>query len=351
MDSSIWPDLVVAIPDGEISAAQFDDPLVVEKEIVHAGDFAKYDLSGKVTARYNITEDHLNHWHKTFAEMAKDSVEVPMPLEHTRSPEARRATLIGTERRKNNKGVESLFGKVKFKDVKAKEALSTSQVSVFVPKQSGKFKMPIEHVAFTDYPVISTLEPFNIVASYFGEAMNEDDDMTLRDLATQAGVDPAITDEQQLLMALSQKLAAIPKAPVPPAPAPAPVGPPRPPMRFSKDQLPVVDPLVLQMVKENRQLKLSRLSEGNNARITPAQRKILEDRFCSDDAISLSHAVGNSEDFDAAIRMIEAGSPIRGEQKTGPQAMALSKDETPTSNRLVANAEQRAKDAKEQYIS
>jgi hypothetical protein len=359
MDSSVWLDLVLAMPDGEISASASDDPLIVEKELVHVGEFAKYDeKTGKVVAKYNITEDYLNHWQKTFAQMAKESVDVPMPLMHTKNPEARRATLVGVDRRKNSKGVESLFGKVKFKDAKSKENLSASQVSIYVPKKSGKYDMPIEHVAFTDYPVISTLEPFNIVASYLGEyedailLQNEDDDMTLKDLAIQAGLDPALTDEQQILMALSQKLAAAnaAKPPVPPAAPPGPPRPPMPPGRFSRDNNgeQKLSGALLSTVRELRQMKLSRLSTGEDARITPAQAKLLADKYCTDDALAFSHLDGASDDFDTTIEVLQAGSPIRGAQKTGPQAMALSKDETQTKNRLVANAEARAAAAKEQ---
>lgn len=352
LDSTIWVDAIFAMANADAPVVSTSDPLIVEKELVHEGEFSKHTDDGEI--KYKITKKFLDHWHKTFAEMSKDSVQVPMPLEHTRNPEARRATLVGMVRKPNSKGIESLFGQVKFKDAKAKADLIASNVSIYVPKKSGKYTMPIEHVAFTDYPVISTLESFAIVASLVGDEI--EDDMTLRELATQAGIDPAIVDEQQLLMALSQKLAAIPKPPVPGAPVPgAPVAPPRPPMpgaRFSKDKKenePQYEPLtgsLLSMVKQNRSMALSILSKGDDARITPATRKELEDRFCSDEALSFSHVPGASDDFDAVISALQKNPPIRSDKKSGAQALALSKDELTTEkNPLVANAERRRKEA------
>lgn len=204
--------------------------------------------------------------------------------------------------------------------------------------------MPIEHVAFTDYPVVTTLEPFTIVASLVGDEI--EDDMTLRELATQAGIDPSITDEQAILLALSQKLAAIPKTAVP-APAPAVPAVPRPamPARFSKDEEPLTGSL-LGIVKQNRAMTLSRLSTGNDARITPAARKVLEDRYLTNDSLAFSHVDGASDDFDTVIDMIEKMPPLRANQ-SGSQAMVLSKDDLMSGekNPLVRNAEKRAKEA------
>ena len=347
MDSSLWIDIVLAAESADAPVVNAADPLIVEKELIHVGTFSKHTNDGEV--KYNITSKLLDHWHKTFAEMSKDNVEVPMPLGHSRNPELKRGSLVGTIRKPNSKGVDSLFGQVKYKDAKAKENLSASQVSIFVPKKSGKYTMPIEHVAFTDYPVVTTLEPFNIVASVI-----EEDDMTLRELANIAGVDPALTDEQQIMMALAQKLQAIPKPPVPgQPPVGAPPVPPRAPMpgRFSND--PVKDnpePLtgaLMDVVKENRQLRLSRLSEGKDARITPAQRKILEEKYLTEESLSFSHVDGGNEDFNTVVQMIEAGAPIRDMKKTGAQALVLSKDDQANGekNPLVRGAEKRAKEA------
>lgn len=347
MDAILWTDAIFAMAHSE-SAIATDDPLVVEKELVHVGDFSKHTDDSEV--KYKITEKLLDHWHKTFAEMSKDSVQVPMPLEHTRNPEARRATLVQTIRKPNKSGKESLFGRVRFKDVKAKADLAASNVSIFVPKKSGKYTMPIEHVAFTDYPVVSTLEPFAIVASLVESDATEDDNMTLRELATQAGIDPSITDEQQIMMALAQKLAAIPKGPVPGVPVPGvPVVSPRPalPARFSntKDTPEPLGGSVLALVKQGREAILLSLSTGPDAHITPAARKILEEKYCTEEVLSLSHLPGANDDFDNIIAVLKTNPPLRGKGSQA-QTMALSKEDqmNPEKSPLVRNAEKRAKE-------
>jgi hypothetical protein len=330
-------------------------PLEYWKELCHEGQFVKDN--GATHLEFKITRDLMDHWNKTFLEMSTDGMSVPLPVEHTKDPEKRRGSLVETKRQLNKRGQQALYGRIKFNDESAASlAKSGAGVSIFVPKQvtnghGKKYVMPIEHVAITDYPVLHDLEPFQAVA--LSLASDGDQDVTLRDLATQAGIDPSITDEQQLLLALSQKLAAVAQPPRPPA---GPAGPPRPPMPArpfgaSKGDEPV--PLtgsLLKMVREARSMKLDRLSTGAEPRITPAVRKKLEEQYLKDEVIALSHVDGFDDGFDAVVDSLMQNPPISRGGKTGPQAsLALDKGDAP-SDGLVKNMEKRAKQTDASHI-
>ena len=72
------------------------------------------------------------------------------------------------ELRKNNEGGISLFGVIEFVDAKAKNALSHSGVSIEAPEvlddgDGETYRYGLEHVAFTDYPVVAGMSHFEDV--------------------------------------------------------------------------------------------------------------------------------------------------------------------------------------------
>ena len=123
---------------------------------------------------FEVDLNTLKHWKNTFKAMMFNGIEVPMPLNHTEDPEARRATVVDFEIEKNDSGKDSLFTIFKFKDKEAEKSLKDTRVSVFVPPKfvdgrDNEYIYPIRHVAFTDYPVIpglSKMQPLAIAASY-----------------------------------------------------------------------------------------------------------------------------------------------------------------------------------------
>lgn len=355
LDSDMWVDAVLAMSASQSSPmTPTQDPLEFWKEICHEGEFVQERPGGRV--KFRITPRMMDHWKSTFVRMAQDGTDVPVPVEHTKDPEKRRGSIKEMKRGVNSRGHQALYARIRFRDADAAK-LSASGVSIYVPAsrpdgKGGEYRFPVEHVAITDYPVISGLEPFQAIVASLVEAQ-EDDDMTLRELATQAGVDPSITDEQQLLLALSQVITKL-KAPAGP---PKPPGPPRPPFAGSlgdgdeeddTDPQPQQQPLtgaLLSMVRRSRAGDLDRLSKGPDARITPATRKKLEERFMTDEVLSLSHV--QDDGFDHMVQALEQNPPIRSAGRTGPQAgvVALSSSLDPKSNPLLADAERRAQEA------
>jgi len=219
---------IISLSNVDSDVIETDNDRVFIKEVVHVGTFHKDDQ------RIPITEQHLKHWCKTFAEMAREGIEVPVPLEHTRDPEKRRGKVLSLTMSKNSRGLPAMYAKIAFSDAKQAKQLRNSGVSIFVPKEvktgSGNtYKIPIEHIAITDYPVVAGLEPFKPIALSFTPADDKGDDKKdtkpdgdakndgnpssnppnksgdpVRMIANMLGVDPSITDPAQLSAACQQ---------------------------------------------------------------------------------------------------------------------------------------------------
>jgi hypothetical protein len=165
-------DSVISLAKSDSDVSPTKNPLVFLKEVAHVGTFHKGDM------KIPITEAHLDHWVKTFAEMSEEGIEVPVPVEHTKDPEKRRGTVLALSKRTNSRGLPALYAKIKFRDAEAAK-LSHSGCSIFVPMSANsgsgkKFKIPVQHICITDYPVINNLEPFKPIALSFGDQKPDD---------------------------------------------------------------------------------------------------------------------------------------------------------------------------------
>jgi hypothetical protein len=175
---------------------------------------------------------------------------------------------------------------------------------------------------------------------------NEDEDVTLKDLAVQCGLDPNLPDEQ-VIMALSKKFTEL-KGPsqtgaqpvAPPRPAypmhpgmmPQP-GAPRPfGMSYNEDtgeDEPVaLSGSMLNIVKKARRQELERLTE--HGIITPATRDEMVKEYLKDEVIQFSHCPGFDDGFDRVVALLEKNGRVVPKGKTGPQTgvVALSKSGT-----------------------
>ncbi|HUP82220.1 MAG TPA: hypothetical protein VM260_26950, partial [Pirellula sp.] len=296
--------------------------------------------------------DTLDHLHKTQIEMSNDGVEVPTPVEHTTDPEKRRGTLLQTKLGKNSKGLDAIFGLIKFNKASEAEQLTNSDVSVFIPVElpsgNGKtYKQPIAHVAFTDYPVIPGLGKFELVASFTFSTPPETENMDK--LAALLGVDPKAPDLEAALTdaikALQDKAKAVP-ASNPPAPPPVPL-----PVetKLSKN---LADSMA-GMVLSARETVIDSLV---GKQLKPAAAKLLKEQFCKVESLSLSFVNnGNANDesaFNATINTLrENGNVLNLGEKSGaqiPEDVKLSGADLidPKKNPLIASAERMAAEAK-----
>ena len=318
------------------------------KQLVYAGAFVKN--KGKESEQaFEVDKALLDHWNRTGATMLSNGVEIPLPIEHTKDPEARRGSVVGFERGEDEDGRDSIFGLIAFRDAEAEKLANSANVSVFVPPESedGKgntYHRPIEHVALTDYPVLPGLKKFEPIAASRivtkpetePEPKPEPKKMKLSALAAKLGVkieDDA--DDSKIGSAIVAAFSALKKKTTPePKPKPVPVA-----------------AGMISMAKDARELKLSRLVE--TGRITPAVKDKLAEIFTPKErlTLALSHtdADTSADDFDALVLALTENEPTKLAEQTSPQgALALSREdlEDETKNPLLRNAAARAEAAK-----
>lgn len=313
---------------------------VYRKELIYVGTFHKNGV------RWEVTEDLLHHWAKTHGEFLASGIEVPLPIEHTRNPEARRGTVTKLEVAKNSRGLPALFGYVKFRDAEAEKLASTTNVSIYVPPEftdgNGRtYYRPLCHVALTDYPVVPGLDKFQaIAASLVGEMK-----MSLATLAEKLGIPVADQDEAhleaQILMAYSgmkEKLAKLEGDQAAPEGGDAPADKP-------KGDAPPIAAGFVNLLRKNRTMELDSLQHAGL--LTPAARKTIEASYLTEKSLtlSLSSTDGADDGFDGLVKTLrENGRVILLGEKSRAQAMTMSgKDGTTV---LVADAKRRAEQAK-----
>lgn len=139
-----------------------DPGLMMWKELCRSGI---YETNG---VKHNIDRAFLENIVKIFWERNAKGIEVPCPVGHTHDPEAKRGKVVYVELREGKNGVVSLYGIIEFVNEEAKEKLSNSGVSIEAPEivtdgDGETHKYGLEHVAFTDYPVVAGMEGFRDV--------------------------------------------------------------------------------------------------------------------------------------------------------------------------------------------
>lgn len=330
-----------------LSDEKDNDGLTYWKELIYEGDFVKTHASGRKQP-IPVDKERLNHWHNTINAMLSNGVAIPLPKGHTTDPELKRGSIVGSARRRNKAGKESLFAKVKFKDSKSADDLKGSDVSIFADNEftDGKDKYyfnPITHVAVTDYPVINGLEGFEAIVASFDTG---DEKMALRKIADKLGLGKDIADdalEGEIDKAIDALNAAVEKAKGGEKPA----DPPAP----KKDEPAAVaashSPVLLGLFAENRQTKIDTLLR--DGKITPAVAGKLSDSFTKQDTIklSLSNDGKCNDGFDATISALALQEPVKRGEQTGAQTIVeLSNADLLTEkNPLLADTQARVKAA------
>lgn len=195
------------LPDG----IEGNRGLMMWKELLKEGNFVS---DGE---EYRIDEPFLRHVEDVFWKRQKKGIEVPCPLGHTIDPEKKRGRVVFLELRKENEKA-SLWGVIEFIDQYSKEILQHTDVSVGIPTESydgdgERHENALEHVAFTDYPVVSGMEKFQDVV--FSLAVEQDEKIvkkvgldfdTLLILLGLEGKVSSPTDAFQKILAMVQDL-------------------------------------------------------------------------------------------------------------------------------------------------
>ena len=296
------------------------------KQLIYTGDFKKGDRT------IDVAESDIDHWVATGTQMLEAGADIPLPVEHTTDPEKKRGSIVGFEKDATENGTVGLYGIVEFNDPETAKQHVNSDVSIYSPptaEHDGKsYDWPITHVALTNYPVVPRLNGFEAIAAslVLSDPPNlEPKKMPLKSLAGKLGVSiPDGADDAAIEKAI---VTAFKKKPEPTEP---------------KKPVAVAASLI-NMAKDNRDLKLSRLVEKGN--VTPNVKKQLAEIFMQDDAISLSlqsdPELAVDDKFDQLIIALSENNPVELGEQSGIQAISLSDITDADKNPLLADAESR----------
>lgn len=152
--------------------------LMMWKELCRTGD---YKTDGTT---HHITLEFFQNMINSFKERLAKGVEVPCPKGHNHDPENKRGRVLHLEIRPNKDAGYSLWGIIEFIDPQAKKLLQNSDVSIDSPEElvdgdGTTYRYALEHVAFTDYPVVAGMEgfqdvKFSVIKETFDERWNID---------------------------------------------------------------------------------------------------------------------------------------------------------------------------------
>ena len=297
------------------------DGLKFRKEAIYVGTFYAPTPEGG-RQKFDVTEKDLKDWKASIDLQLSRGILVDVPIGHTTSPEASRGKVVGAEVAVNSRNEPALFLDIEFADEKAAQLAKTTQVSIFSPPSwtdglGNTYSRPVRHVALTQQPVIPNLDAFTLIAS-LDEGTNSMEFLTQIAEAIGLEVDPD-ADEATLTQSILDAIT-------------------------SEEEPADEEPPMDEMPPEEEMMSLSfrtEVSKGRKARvglllsqrrITPAQAKALESKYCAPTkgALSLSH------DFDSTLDMLALSEPRQSGSRTAAQL-------TPGTNALLADAEARAK--------
>lgn len=327
-----------------------EESLLFEKEHAYPGMFAmKAGKEGEVP--FELTEEGIKHLAKESQRYLDNGNQCNLPVEHTNDPEKNRGKNLKWFAKKDSKGRLGLFSLTEFRDVESAKLAKTAQTSIYAPGTykdgaMNEYVRPVRHVALTDYPVIPGLDGFTPIAASLIDTPKKGRAMTIKDLAVGIGLelsedilsdDEKVSTEITTAYELSQaelKTAKEAKEAVDLELAEYKAANPQ-----KKD--PVKVPKAhLNMLKENRELKLSQLVKDGN--ILTCVAKELEDIFCGEAALTLSLSEDDeSEIFDKVVKALRDNDAIKLSEVTQPQVSKLPELDA-TTNPMIADAERRA---------
>jgi hypothetical protein len=346
------------------------------KDLIKVGTYVKTadDIA------FTITPETLGHWVASFSRMKSNGIKVPLPYTHV-DPKKEEEIRKAGDPRDNAGWVDDLWVEdgtlcmaCTVIGADAIVAASRSDVSINAPPKyvDGKgnaYVWPITHVALCTDPVVPGLGQFIPIQMSLGQRGAKMLEF-LQKLAATLGLDPAqITDEatgaELVNQAIADMLAKMKGGAAtddkgggtpPPATGATAVNAGGSGSAVRKETVTrefaasqgQPAPIMVKMLTENRELKLSNLVQAG--KITPAQRDELAKDYCTPEACKLVLSSGSDgSDFDRLVKVLEAnaGSPVKPGEKSGMQTMTLSNGGAgkPAENPILASAERRAKAA------
>jgi hypothetical protein len=300
--------------------------LKYRKEVIYVGTFFAPTPDGD-RRKFDVTPSDLEHWKKSVELQLERGILVDVPIGHTTDPEKSRGKVIGAVVEKNSRDLPALFFDIEFADEEAAKLATRTQVSIYSPPSwtdglGNTYSRPIRHVALTQQPVIPGLDAFTLVAS-LDEGTNSMEFLTQIAEALGLEVDPEM-DEAALTQAILDAITSEDDPDMEEDPL----------VEDENQDLPPDEDtgLSLSMRREvagGRKARVALLLAQK--RITPAQAKQLELKYCAPSATMLSL----SDDFDSSLELLALSEPRHTGSRTGAQINQGSVSP------LVADAEKR----------
>jgi len=321
-------------------------PLVFEKELLPVGDIVHWVSDDKEVKEIRVKRTFLDKVVDNFKKMKEVGVRCPLFGSHVESSDNHRGEVVAVKVKKNNRGEDALFGRIKFNNAKVAEQGKNLDVSVGIPPKfvDGKknvYEWPLRHVALTAKPIVPGMQRFEPILLSFdtptglmlaAEAppMNELIDQILAALQLTA---PDGSDEAAKLRLILQK--------VQPAPSEEEKGAPDLNLSFS--------PLLTKELIRSREQQVDGLIR--DLVLTPARGAEWKKKYCTKDAveadIKLSH---DNEDattaFDAAVEQAREFAEDRPISNSGREGIRLSHKQKDDENPLIKAAKKKAEAAK-----
>jgi hypothetical protein len=328
------------------------------KELIRTGTFRK----PKDGLEFTVTRGTLDHWALTFSQMRDAGRKVPIPVGHQNWSDPRNN--CGWVRDVFVEG-DTLVGILELYGDEGAKLACTSDVSIYAEPEmqettGGAYTWPILHVALCTDPVVPGLGEFTVAASLGkppltvpilvlakeatmpdstpapaaaapatpdgGKTPVEAIKASFRDAVMKAFDDPSL-DMAATLAAIKKILKDQEKVLGVMEPAAAPATPNASAAEPAKDAPPVTaslgSPAILNILRDNRKMRLDALAAAG--KLNPLQRKAIEERHCSEAALTLSLSA-SQDDFANVCAVLDASQPSTlTVEKTGPQLLALSR--------------------------
>lgn len=320
------------------------------RKIIRTGKF--YD--SKSDRWFEVSDNALAHWAKTFALMASRGVDIPVPLEHTDKPDRNR----GWVRNMYIKG-DSLMADIEAIGEEGKKAVERNSVSVFIPPKwtdgtGNNYDWPIMHVALTPTPVITGLGDARPIAASRVPFDKEKDKMDWTKIKESLDIDVEMTDEnaEELVLAqvternlekddLTAKLVTATEA-----------------LEASNKELGTLklshgkppaeaDPTLVSLVRDNRGMKIDALQAAGKVTKVCAD-EIRKQYIEGTEGLSLSDSLtrdsGKTDGFDALVAILQSNDNVIDlTELTGAQILlSHQKEGEIKEDALKANAKARA---------
>jgi hypothetical protein len=307
------------------------------KEIMRVGEYVKGD------DRFGVTRDTLRHWAAQFARMKANGVKVPMPATHEAEgdPDLNRGWVTDMYVEGDSLLINcDLIGKDGI-DCAKKADVSIKSPAKAPDGHGNEYVRPITHVAMCTDPVVPGLDAFIPIAASL--AAKEKQTMKLKKTAKALGLKEAeLTDdkaddllcsavktlqgENEGLKKSETTLKGSEKA-----------------LKLSLAELKKgteakeVQPLMLDLLTENRERKLDQLVECS--RITPAVRDKIKAELLVPEALTLELSTGRKSEFDFWMKTLLENDPVKLREQTREQTtMELSNPNKGQDPDLVSKA-------------